>query len=315
MKSNPFKKQLAAAAVASLTLLWLTGCGGGGAEDPTSVALKPKKEAPQGGNAGGNAGGQNAATPAGGGGEPAKEGFGTIKGRLVIAEADKGSLPPADLKIYGVGQAKVDPSFCAKDAPIVNESLIVNRENMGLKNAFFFLERKPRGGKDKAESQSLWPTADDSGQELVLDQHNCTYIPHAMIVSAGQPFLVQSQDGVTHSYKYSGLQNGSDNLTVPSGGRASAIQMTFRQPEANPVSVSCATHNWMSAYQLPLDHPYGAVTNDNGEFTISDLPSGKHTFTIWHEERGKVREYPVTVKADETVDLGEITLRLSQLSK
>jgi hypothetical protein len=39
----------------------------------------------------------------------------------------------------------------------------------------------------------------------------------------------------------------------------------------------------MSAWQLPLDHPYGAVTNENGEFSIQNLPAGKHKFTIWHE--------------------------------
>ncbi|MFV0444558.1 MAG: carboxypeptidase regulatory-like domain-containing protein, partial [Planctomycetaceae bacterium] len=56
---------------------------------------------------------------------------------------------------------------------------------------------------------------------------------------------------------------------------------------------------WMLAWQLPLDHPYGAVTNENGEFEIRDLPAGKHKFTIWHE--GNVlTEKEVTVEADQT---------------
>jgi hypothetical protein len=73
----------------------------------------------------------------------------------------------------------------------------------------------------------------------------------------------------------------------------------------------------MSGYQLPLDHPYGAVTDDDGRFTITDLPSGTHSFVIWHEKatRGKIRDYEVEVKANETVDLGNIQIRLSDLAK
>ena len=316
MKRNQTKPILLFAAIACLPILGLGGCGGG-AEDPTAVALRPNKEpkAQENATGGGNGGGtqQNG----GGGQAEEKQGFGAIKGRIMIAEADKGSLPPADLKIYAVGQAKVDPNFCARETPILNETLVVNRENMGLKNAFFYLERKPRGGKPEAASQSTWPSADSSGTKLILDQKNCTFVPHAMIVPAGKNFTVQSQDAVVHSYKGDAPNSGTFNFTIPAptGGVPAALELNpYKAAEKSPVPISCATHSWMSGYQLPLDHPYGAVTDGDGAFTISDLPSGKHTFTIWHEKSGKVRDFPVTVKADETVDLGDITLRLNQLN-
>lgn len=318
MKPNHVKHWLLAAIITYFPILGLTGCGGG-ASDPTSVALKPNKEEPKGGGNGSVAGGTNG-TGQGTETQPAaKAGFGAIKGRIVIAEADKGALPPPDLKIYGVGQAKVDPNYCAKDMPIPDQTLVVNRSNMGLKNTFFYLEKKPRGGKPKIESQSSWPTADESGEKLVLDQQNCTYVPHAMIVIAGESFLAHSQDPVVHSYKGSPPSSGFFNLTVPPappGGEGEPLEVkVFKKAEKSPVPISCATHNWMSAYQLPLDHPYAAVTDEDGGFTISDLPSGTHTFTIWHEKKGRtVRDYEVEVKADETVDLGDITLRLSQLN-
>jgi hypothetical protein len=292
-------------------ILSIVGCGGG-KDDPTSVALRPSKEKPQGGN--GAVAQNGSTTPNNGASEaPAEEGFGGITGRIVIAEADLGSVPPPGVKLYDIGKATVEPNLCAKDMPILDESLLVNPMTGGLKNAFFYLVKKPLGGKSEIESQKSWPTADPSGAKMVLDQKNCTYHPHAMVVLIGDELTAQSQDATLHSYKGVCKRNSNFNLSVPSNG---AIQVdVFKKPETEPAFISCATHSWMSAYQLPLDHPYAAVTDADGKFTISDLPSGEHTFTIWHEKGKKIRDYPVVVKANETVDLGNITLRLSQLNK
>jgi hypothetical protein len=184
--------------------------------------------------------------------------------------------------------------------------------NGGIQNVFFYLEKKPSGGKKEIESQSTWPTSGEAGK-IVLDQQNCTYKPHAMIVPAGNKFLANSQDSVVHSYKGSPPKSPSFNETIPSNG--SKEVSVYTRPEKYPVPISCATHSWMSGYQLPLDHPYAAVTDADVKFTISDLPSGSHTFKIWHEKGGTLRDYDVEVKADETVDLGNITIRLNQLNK
>lgn len=308
MKINAIGRMTSFALSALFLAVTISGCGGG-ADDPTKVALKPKKEQPQGG---GGTVTQPGTTP-GASTAPAEEGFGGITGRIVIAESDLGSVPPPTVKLFDVGKATVDSGFCAKDTPILNESLIVNPMTGGLKNAFFYLAAKPKGGKAEIESQKSWPTADESGAKLVLDQKNCTYVPHAMVVLVGKELTAQSQDAVLHSYKGVCKRNSNFNLSVPSN---SSIQVdVFKKPENEPVFISCATHSWMSAYQLPLDHPYAAVTDDDGRFTITDLPSGSHSFVIWHEKGKKIREYPVEVKANETVDLGNITLRLSQLNK
>jgi hypothetical protein len=228
----------------------------------------------------------------------------------------EGGAPPEGI-LYAVGKATVDPTVCAATIAIMNQSLIVSSDG-GLKNTFFYLEKKPKGGKEEIASQSSWPTAGEDGK-LVLDQKNCSYEPHAMIVIANQEFLAQSQDPVGHSYKGSPPSSASFNEGVPAapaGGVGEAkIVNVFKKPERSPVPISCATHSWMLGYQSPLDHPYAAVTDADGKFTISDLPSGSHTFKIWHEKGGTLRDYDVEVKADETVDLGNITIRLNQLNK
>jgi uncharacterized protein (DUF2141 family) len=48
-----------------------------------------------------------------------------------------------------------------------------------------------------------------------------------------------------------------------------------------------------------VDHPYYAVTNDDGSFSIQGLPPGTYTVEAWHEKLG-TKTMQVTVAAQET---------------
>jgi hypothetical protein len=45
-----------------------------------------------------------------------------------------------------------------------------------------------------------------------------------------------------------------------------------------------------------MDNPYFAVTDENGNFTIADVPPGSYTLAVWHERLGE-KSQPVTVAA------------------
>ena len=47
-------------------------------------------------------------------------------------------------------------------------------------------------------------------------------------------------------------------------------------------------HPWMRAYIGVLDHPFFAVTGDDGMFALGVLPAGDYTVTAWHEVYGKL---------------------------
>jgi len=53
-----------------------------------------------------------------------------------------------------------------------------------------------------------------------------------------------------------------------------------------PVPIACNYHPWESAFVLPRDNPYAAVTKMDGTFTISKLPVGELEFQVWHEKIG-----------------------------
>jgi hypothetical protein len=72
----------------------------------------------------------------------------------------------------------------------------------------------------------------------------------------------------------------------------------------------------MRSHWLILDHPYAAITDAQGKFTIADLPAGDYEFRIWHETAGDIeKELKVSVKADQTTDLGEIKVHADRFAE
>ena len=56
---------------------------------------------------------------------------------------------------------------------------------------------------------------------------------------------------------------------------------TFTHPEV-VVKFQCDVHNWMFAYVGVMSNPYFAITDDNGNFKIPNLPPGDYTLTAYH---------------------------------
>jgi hypothetical protein len=63
--------------------------------------------------------------------------------------------------------------------------------------------------------------------------------------------------------------------------------------------VKCDVHGWMTGYIGILMHPYFAVTDPAGAFTIPNVPAGKQTLQVWHEQYGALTQ-TVDVKAGAT---------------
>jgi hypothetical protein len=52
------------------------------------------------------------------------------------------------------------------------------------------------------------------------------------------------------------------------------------------VPIACNYHPWESAYILPREDPYVAITAKDGTFRIPKLPAGKLEFQVWQERTG-----------------------------
>lgn len=139
---------------------------------------------------------------------------------------------------------------------------------------------------------------DSWGNEFSIVQSGCQFAPHVLLLPVGVKLEIKNNDGILHNIHTYSEKNQPMNKAQPRFLKV--LTVAFDQPEI--VRVACDVHAWMNSYLVVVDHPYYAVTDENGNFELTDVPSGTYRIEYWHESLGKhVRE--VTVKNGETVNI------------
>ena len=132
-----------------------------------------------------------------------------------------------------------------------------------------------------------------------IDQDGCRYHPHVFGMRVGQPLEILNSDPTLHNIHATPKLNSEFNTGQPIEGMKTTH--TFDKPEVM-VPFKCDVHGWMNAYVGVLDHPYFAVTDKEGKFSLKTLPAGTYTIEAWHERLG-AQEQMVTIGAKETKDV------------
>ena len=162
---------------------------------------------------------------------------------------------------------------------VYDESLVAGS---GLANVFVYI-------KSGLEGKSFeTPTT-----PVVIDQGGCQFHPHVLGVQVNQPVQITNSDPVTHNIHPMAVSNREWNHSQGPGDPA--MTRRFTKPEIM-IPVKCNIHGWMHAYIGVLDHPYFAVSKDDGSFEIANLPPGTYTIATWHETLG-TQEQQITVSA------------------
>lgn len=208
--------------------------------------------------------------------------WGDISGQFIF----DGELPEIPLIVKQGDTSVKDASVCSVHS-IPDESLVVNEKNKGVANVFIFLRKAEKIHPDLKASPN---------REVHFDQKNCRFVPHALIVRTDQVVVCLSDDGVPHNTHTFPKRNTGENFVIQPRDRTGNT-VKVKLPEAVPFDVRCDIHAWMSAKWLVVDHPYAAVTDADGRFTIEKLPVGQHKFRVWQERAGFIdREWTVNVK-------------------
>jgi hypothetical protein len=133
-------------------------------------------------------------------------------------------------------------------------------------------------------------------EPVVLEQKNCTYLPHVLGVMAGQPVELRNGDPTLHNIHALPEANREFNMGQPIQGMKQ--QHIFSAKEVM-VPFRCDVHRWMTAFVGVLDHPFYAVTGKDGSFALKGLPPGTYTLEAVHEKLGRQTQ-TVTVGPKET---------------
>ena len=193
--------------------------------------------------------------------------WGDLTGRFVY----KGD-PPARKEL----NLKGDVAYCGKFKPL-DPSLIVDKEG-GIKDVVVSLFINYKGGEKAPKAHESYKKSADA--KIVLDNDKCLFEPHVVFVRVSQTLILRNSDDTGHNVNFTAFDNKNFNIKIPAN---SEEERKFDRVDRHPGSVSCGIHMWMTARVIIRDHPYVAITNKQGKFTIKNLPAGKHTFQFQHE--------------------------------
>jgi len=141
--------------------------------------------------------------------------------------------------------------------------------------------------KEGLEGKSFQPPA----EAVTIDQKGCWFRPRVLGIQTSQVLKVTNSDPVTHNIHPLAKVNREWNHSQ--GPDDPPITRRFVRPEVM-IRVKCNIHGWMRAWVGVLDHPYFAVTGDDGKFEIGNIPPGKYTIAAWQEDMG-TQEQAVTI--------------------
>jgi plastocyanin len=171
-----------------------------------------------------------------------------------------------------------DKEVCGK-TPKVDQSLVVNNGN--LANAVVTITDIKTGKKIDAK-------------KVTLDQKGCEYQPHVLAFPVGTTVEILNPDGILHNVHSYSKVNSAFNMAQPKFKKT--LDVKIDKPEA--IEVKCDVHGWMQGWLVATESPYVAVTDNSGNFKLTDVPPGSYTVEVWHEKLGKNTQ-KVSVKAKE----------------
>ena len=204
----------------------------------------------------------------------------TVSGQVVL----DGTPPPSDIiRLDG------DPKCLSLSAGEERRTeYVVMGTGNSLQNVFVYVKDGLPPG--------LYPVP---ATPVVLDQQKCRYVPRVLGVQVGQQLTIRNSDPLLHNVRAEGQINQPFDVGTPIQGME--VKRTFATREVM-VPFKCNVHSWMNAYVGVLEHPFFAVTDGSGHFSIPRLPPGTYTIEIWHERFG-TQTQQVTVAAKDTKDL------------
>jgi plastocyanin len=155
----------------------------------------------------------------------------------------------------------------------VNVSRLVIGKDKGVQKAFVFLD-----GVQSSETYR-------ARTSLLVDQKDCQYAPHALIVPAGSKIDITNSDPILHNVHAHQITDQGQttlfNIAQPVRGQRATVDASLKP---GIVFLTCeAGHPWMNGYVFVANHRYVTLSGDDGQFVIEGVPVGTYKIKMWHE--------------------------------
>jgi plastocyanin len=196
-------------------------------------------------------------------------------------KSEPGTVPIEGLVTY---DGPLPESIPVSEAGTVRHLVEVDPKTKGLKDAVAWFEGVPEPDQPGDESRE---------QPIVMDQQNYFFVPHVLAIEAGPQVEFRNSDGANHGVTAASLEpRNRFNVITPQGGN---YKQRFEASKA-PVSIGCPIHGAMAAWIYVFDHPYHAVTDEEGRFRLRPVPPGRYTLHVRHPDGGLKRQQEVLIR-------------------
>jgi hypothetical protein len=292
-----------------ITAIIISGCGGGDETD------KPKASKRGGGGGSERKAGSSGTQKAGGSGPLTAldtKGTATVKGKVTYD-----GTPPKPESFKKRMQEQGDRTHCLK-GPTDDPTWKVG-PNKEVRNVVVWL-RPHKGNFFKI------PAEQQKAEDVIIDQPFCAFDPHVRVLfpsyydpdkkaqkPTGQKFVVKNSAPIIHSTAWAGnsIFNPGFNEKISSKGQMliPAKPCEDKRSDEDLIKIHCDLHKWMSAFAWAFDHPYAAVTKEDGTYEIKNAPAGAEVeLMYWHESMSGPKKLEDTTLKDGDTATKDITI-------
>jgi hypothetical protein len=211
-----------------------------------------------------------------------------VTGRVVFPE-DRDIPKPR----FVAGNAIKDAEFFLPVGTLDYGDVVIDAKTRGVANAVVWLRPDADDRKATFPADKLHPRFGAKPKDHLVEAGRAGFSPRVVAARAGDRVVFGNPTPVPFNVHYRrngpsdpvpmGMEPGEFNVILPSG--------KTHATKALPALRICDTysdmiHPWVQGYVWAFDHPYFAVTDSQGRFTIPDAPAGTWRLVVWHEKTG-----------------------------
>jgi hypothetical protein len=165
-----------------------------------------------------------------------------------------------------------------------------------------------------------------------IEARDCLFLPFTTVVRDHQTVTVVNMDPVMHDIQaYETSQLGARvlfNVPLPMNPQhprnfkdrseaalyhkhmagAPMKELVTLSKERRIFVMQCGFHAYMESWGVSVINPYFAKTDEQGRFTITDVPPGTYKLVVWHPYVRTVNEQVVTIGPKGTTETDAVVL-------
>jgi hypothetical protein len=154
-----------------------------------------------------------------------------------------------------------DSELCGET--VSDDSNVINPSTHGYQNIVISVNGILPGGKH-------------SPSTLSLDNAKCRFQARAIAAMVGDSYEVKNSDPILHNTHLKLNDLTILNVALPASGRNIKKPLT----QAGAITVRYDAHTFMKGNILFFDHPYFAMTDQEGSYRITNGPPGKYNLKM-----------------------------------